>query len=51
MLSRDKKRVRQFKSKSTKKFKEYRRKIRIIALKREEELKEKEGLTYGDGEF
>lgn len=51
MSSRDKRRIRHYKTKSTKKFQEYRRKMRMQALKKEEELKEKEGLMYGAGEF
>lgn len=51
MTSRDKRRVRHYNTKSTGKFKDYRRKMRLSALKKEEELKEKEGLMYGAGEF
>lgn len=51
MRRRDKRRIRQAKMKKTKYFQEYRRKVRMIKHYREEKLKEKEGLTYGPGEF
>lgn len=51
MRSRDKRRVRNYKIKCTKKFQEYRRKKKYQFLKKEEKLKSKEGLMYGAGEF
>lgn len=48
---RDKRRVKHANRKNSIKFKEYRKKIQMIKTYREQKLKEKEGKTYGAGEF
>lgn len=51
MTRRDSRRVRLAKMKNTNKFKAYRMKCRMLQAYRKQKLNEKEGLTYGPGEF
>lgn len=48
---RDKRRIRHAKLKNSLKFKAYRKKLQMIKSYREMKIREKEGQTYGAGEF